>query len=321
MNEVGLGHKILFFLREVDAIVSNEPQMPVCFEIDASNSCQNDCDFCMFAFHIKKNRVHLSRHNFIKAIWDMKDMGVRAITFTGGGEPLMNPHIKDMVNIAHSFRFKIGLVTNGILLDKIMDDAHVFEYVRVSLDCATRETYYRTKHSHHFDRIIYNLKTLVDQRKTDVGLSFVITDDNRDEIDAFHDLAESIGVDYAQVKPELKQCDMLAQTKDVDHNKFFVTERYNIDRDAEIACKIAGLIGVLNATGKVYYCCVHRGKSEFEIGDINTNSLNDIFSWRFKFKPNLKLCRTGSCRYMNYAKVYDKVKERRFKVLRHRRFI
>lgn len=295
--------------------------MPVSFEIDASNVCQNDCDFCMFAFHIKKNRVHLSMETFTKALWDFHRSGVKSITFTGGGEPLMNPDIIDMINMAHDLKIKVGVVSNGIFLDKLQNIGNKLEYVRVSLDCASPDTYYRTKHTKYFNTIVDNVKQLVDSRSTDVGLSFVITDENRDEIDQFYSLSKSIGVHYAQVKPELKPCDMEAQTKDIDREKFFVTERYNIDGNSMVACKIAGLIGVLNATGKVYYCCIHRGKKAFMLGDINEKSLYELYAKeRPKFKPNLKVC-GGSCRYMNYAKVYENVKGSRYIPLRHRRFI
>lgn len=321
MNDITFGHKILCFLREVDNLVEDKYQMPVSFEIDASNVCQNDCDFCMFAFHIKKNRTHLPMETYTKAVWDFHRTGVRSITFTGGGEPLMNPNIVSMIQMAAHLDIKVGLVSNGIALDRVLHIADHLEYVRVSLDCASPETYYKTKHTKHFDEIVGNVRRLVDAKATDVGLSFVITDENRDEIDAFYELAKNIGVHYAQVKPEIKPCDMEAQTKGLDRNKFFVTERYNIDENSMVACKIAGLIGVLNATGKVYYCCIHRGKEAFEIGDINKHNLMELYSNRRpKFEPNLKMC-GGSCRYMNYAKVYEKCRGNRFIPLRHRRFI
>lgn len=320
MNTVGLGHKILYFLREVDNLVNDRFQMPVCFEIDASNHCQNNCDFCMFASHIKANRVHFPTKIYYDLLWNFKRMGVKAFTFTGGGEPLMHPKINEMIKAAAQMKMKIGLVTNGISLNKI-DVVDKLEYVRVSLDAACAETYKKTKHTPHFYDILDNIKMLVDKNVTDVGISFVITEENKDEIDAFSDLAKSLGVHYAQVKPEIKPCDMLAQTKDVDRDKFFVTERYNIENGSDIACKIAGLIGVVNATGEVYYCCVHRGRKQFVIGNLKEDSLLTIFDKnRPKFVPDKKAC-IGSCRYMNYTKVYEQVKGKQYAIMRHRDFI
>jgi MoaA/NifB/PqqE/SkfB family radical SAM enzyme len=321
MNTVGLGHKILYFLKEADNLVNGRFQMPVCFEIDASNHCQNNCDFCMFAFYIKKNRVHFPVHIYYKLLWEFKRMGVNAFTFTGGGEPLMHPNIRSMIQATETVGLQVGLVTNGIDLDCVMDLTESFEYVRVSLDAACDETYRKTKHTNHFYDILDNIKELVDLNVTDVGISFVITDENRDEIDAFHDLAKSLGVHYAQIKPEIKPCDMYAQTKDVDRDKFFVTERYNIDHESMTACKLAGLIGVVNATGEIYYCCVHRGRKQFVIGDLNKDSLITIYNeYRPAYKPDKKRC-IGSCRYMNYGKIYEQVEGKQYAILRHRDFI
>lgn len=321
MNEVGFGHKILFFLREVDNLVENRHQMPVSFEIDASNACQNDCDFCMFAFHIKKHRVHLPFELYTKVVWDFYRHSIKSITFTGGGEPLMNPKIVDMIKMANHLNIKVGLVTNGIGLKRIEEVADKLEFVRISLDAACSETYYETKHTKHFNLIVENAKRLVDKHVTDVGLAFVITDHNRDEVEAFYELSKSIGAHYAQVKPEIRDCDIEAEMKDLDRNKFFVTERYNIDRKSYTACKIAGLIGVLNATGKVYYCCIHRGKPMFEIGDFNHMNISQIYSeWRPMFNPNLSMC-GASCRYSNYAKVYENARGSQYIPLRYRRFI
>lgn len=328
MTEVKFGHKILCFLKEADKIVNDELQLPVSFEIDASNYCQNRCSFCMFAEHIEANRVHLSMLSYLRALIEIRDMGVKSITFTGGGEPLMNPNIREMIMLAVKADMRVGLVTNGVLLPIVYDILYMLEYVRISMDSATRETYLKIKGKDYFDMVcenVFNMRDhlygLLGEPQPAIGLSFVIVEDNKHEINEFHELADQLMIDYAQVKPELKVCDMETQTKDVDKSKFFLTERYNIDSKSTTACKLAGLIGIINATGKVYYCCVHRGKKQFEIGDINDRNLTDIYSKvRPIFRPDLRLC-TTSCRYMNYSKIYEQVRDKRFIPLRHRKFI
>lgn len=319
MSEVKLGHKILCYLKECDRIVLNNYQMPVTFEIDASNYCQNDCGFCMFAFHLKKNRVHLPMGLYYKALHSFRHMGVKSITFTGGGEPLMNPNIRKMIHLALTDNLRVGLVTNGILLTQIIDLAPRLEYVRVSIDASTSDTYKKVKGTPHFNKVCDNIKKVVDNGCY-IGISFVVTEDNKHEIDEFHNLALKLGVDYAQIKPELKVCDMESQVKGIKGDKFFVTERYNIDKESMTQCRIAGLIGILGATGKLYYCCVHRGKEEFEIGNLAKEDLQFIFDLRRTFIPPVELCKT-SCRYMNYAKIYNQVMDKKYLPLRHRKFL
>lgn len=317
--EVKLGHKILCYLKEVDRIALGNYQMPVTFEIDASNYCQNDCGFCMFAFHLKKNRVHLPMGLYYKALHSFKRMGVKSITFTGGGESLMNPNIRKMIQLALYDNLRVGLVTNGILLHEIIDLVPRLEYVRVSLDSATRETYKKVKGKDYFVKVCNNIMEAIDQGCV-MGISFVVTEDNKHEINEFHQLALHLGVDYAQIKPELKVCDMEGQVDGIKGEKFFVTERYNINKESMLQCRIAGLIGILGATGKLYYCCVHRGKESFEIGDLAKDDLRNIFDLRRTFIPPINLCNT-SCRYMNYAKIYEQVRDKKYIALRHRKFL
>ena len=319
MSEVKFGHKILYFLKETDRIVKDNYQMPVSFEIDASNYCQNDCGFCMFAFHLKKNRVHLPLGLYYKALNSFRHMGVKSITFTGGGEPLMNPNIDKMIYLALRENLRVGLVTNGILLPNICGIVPRLEYVRISIDSASRETYKKVKGKDYFDVVCDNIRKIV-YDGGNIGISFVVTEENKHEVDDFHKLALDLGVDYAQIKPELRICDMESQIQDIKGDKFFVTERYNIDQNSMTQCKIAGLIGILGATGKLYYCCVHRGRENFVIGDLATSELRNIFDDRRRFIPSMNMCNT-SCRYMNYSKVYEQVMDRKYIALRHRKFI
>ena len=49
-------------------------------------------------------------------------------------------------------------------------------------------------------------------------------------------------------------------------------------------------------------------KKQFIIGDLNRDSLATIYNkYRPLIKPDRKTC-IGSCRYMNYGKIYDQVK-------------
>ena len=46
-------------------------------------------------------------------------MGVKAINWTGGGEPTLNPHLGDAISlVGEKSKIKMGMFTNGTLLDK-----------------------------------------------------------------------------------------------------------------------------------------------------------------------------------------------------------
>jgi len=244
-------------------------------------------------------------------------MEAKSITLSGGGEPLTNPFAEKMIWAAYDLGLEIGLITNGIFLDRVEGVLDKFQFIRISLDAATPKTYEAIKGNNVFDEVIENVRMCVG--KTDVGLSMVVTEKNKQEVEGFRELAESLGVSYAQIKPAWKISGIESTMRNISDEGLFKVDRYSVELDSNLPCQIAGLIGQVGANGKVYYCCVHRGNPDFIIGDVNEESLEDIWARRNQFKPDLRIC--GSCRYINYAKVYEKVRDKRFTPLRHRNFL
>ena len=94
---------------------------------------------------------------------DFVDMGVRAVNWTGGGEPTINSHLKEAITYLGKNNIKMGMFTNGTLLDKwdlfetIVDN---MTWLRFSVDAGTRETYNsirRSRKNLDWDKMISNL--------------------------------------------------------------------------------------------------------------------------------------------------------------------
>jgi len=312
-----LGSKIIGYLEKTDRLMNGEKVFPVTCEIDTSNYCQNNCNWCIYSDYIKSNRMHLDFDLFCNIVLQLKVFGCKSITFTGGGEPLMNPNIVKMIEHAHSLDFELGLITNGILLDSIAHQIPLFKFIRVSLDATTAETYEKDKGTGFFDVVCGNVRAISSVKSVDVGISMVYNPDNWTEAKAFPEFGKSLGATYSQVKPLVdgnieKASDEISKIGDA-----FVTKRYSVNGFAP--CKIAGLIGQVAADGKYYYCCIHRGKPGYEIGDFRKDLLVDLIGKRSDFVPDLDEC--FSCRYMNYAKEYLKLTDDKFNVLRHINFL
>jgi len=73
----------------------------------------------MFSEQRKQNAVDLSWHIYVDLVRNLAKIGCRSITFTGGGEPLLNKHFDEMESFAVENGLEVGLVTNGILLELI----------------------------------------------------------------------------------------------------------------------------------------------------------------------------------------------------------
>lgn len=313
-----LGSKIIAHLSKVDALVQNQAIAPVTCEIDPSNFCQNSCTWCIYSDYISNNRTNLNYVLFESIVDQLKRVGCKSITFTGGGEPTANVYFKDMLEYALKQGFKVGLITNGILLQHFIEYWDYFEFIRVSLDCADKETYKRTKGTSVFDKVCQNIMDVCNHSTTDMGISAVHTSET--ESKKFIDLGQKMGVKFAQIKPlvDSKVEATNNSLKRLKSDNFFATERYLVN-GSNLPCKIAGLIGQVGADGKYYYCCIHRGNPKYEIGNLATTSLRELIKKRAEFAPDLNDC--FSCRYMNYAKEYQKVKSQQYQMLRHIDFI
>ena len=258
-------------------------------EIDPSNRCQNFCEFCYFKD--KRDLSDMSLEMFVKITDELKNAGVQTITFTGGGEPLVNPEFSKMSMVAIEKGFRIGLITNGIALNGILDIASYFTFIRVSLDAATKETYEKIKHTDYFDTVLENIRKAVN--KTDVGISFVVCKENVHEAENAYYLAKGLGVKYIQFKPDNKNHEFMVNVSGAINTKRYVP-------DSSEPCRAANQTGIVNPLGEVYYCCQKRNDENFKLGKLlEGRSFKEIWETRKELTPDISKC--DVCRYMNYV--------------------
>jgi len=311
-----MDEKIYYYLDQVDRLMNGEFVGPITCEIDPSNKCPLRCSFCMFDEYLEENRVNLDYSIYESLLCELKEIGTKSITFTGGGEPLAHPKINCMINDALDMGFELGLVTNGVFLDKIENQLDKFLFIRVSLDAYTREMYEEVKGGDHFDRVIRNIKMGLTKNKT-IGLSYVINDKNNQNLEFAQDLADELGVAYIQMKPAYINGGTFKDYK-LPHGKVVIeTDRYKAED--HIPCKIASLVGVVSATGAVYFCCQFRGDDRFKLGDLHINPFGEIWKRRLEMKPDISKC--PQCRYMNYSKAYKQILEKGTLFFKHRNFL
>ena len=78
---------------------------PVLVEVDPSNACNHACNFCLSSYiHFEKfkgtetfSRATMPRDILMSLCSDFVKMGVRAVNWTGGGEPTLNKHLKEAI--------------------------------------------------------------------------------------------------------------------------------------------------------------------------------------------------------------------------------
>lgn len=223
--------------RALEIVKGNNPP-PVLVEVDPSNACNHGCHFCISSYiHLPESkgletydRSIMPKKTLMKLCEDLADMGVRAVNWTGGGEPTINPALKDAINYLGPRNVKMGMFTNGTLLDKyelFTDLVSWMKWVRFSVDAGTMNTYNsirRTSDGNNWNKMFVNLERLVKVRadfilfdrymthdkrvpfepgQIIIGVGFVITPDNFVEVVDFAKVFKDIDVDYCQFKPEI----------------------------------------------------------------------------------------------------------------------
>ena len=115
------------------------PFIPAVLDLSVTDYCNADCDFCGFAKSKMrgKPRRFVDRDDFERALPILARRGIRYINFQGG-EPLLHPHIIEMVALARKTGMKPSLITNGWNLPQRADalaDAGL-QNLLVSIDSA-----------------------------------------------------------------------------------------------------------------------------------------------------------------------------------------
>ena len=296
---------------------------PVLIEVDPSNSCNHACSFCLSSYiHFDKykgteafSRALMPRDMLMSLCEDFVEMGVRAVNWTGGGEPTLNRHLKEAITYCGKHGIKMGMFTNGTLLDKqdlfetLVDN---MSWVRISIDTGTAEEYDNIrspKGGANWDRMVSNVKELIrvnelKGNKIDIGVGYVISPDTYHGIVDFAKFFENIDVTYCQYKPEIVIREDGGQQRDIEFwrdqvqplldeaneilgDKFQVNgykledlamdrEKFGRNYKKCLGSQISPCVG---ADGHVYVCTNHRGWKQYSYGCLyDDKSFKDIWN-------------------------------------------
>lgn len=250
----------------------------------------------------------------------MKKAGIPAIELTGGGEPTLWPRFDELVRNLKREGIEIGLVTNGSNLSneriKLISESCI--WVRFSMDASNQRLHKDIHRTGNFDfeRRVKNIESLVSKRKAGlvIGISFVITPQNHEDLEQSVTFYKSIGVHnirfswmydkqgkaglddtkITSVKSELKKLKNLYESG--NFHIFFEAgriESYSQANDFK-KCYMQHFVWALGADCKIYPCCIIKYWPRREIGDLRTESLKDIIESQYAKKKMANL-RPSEC--------------------------
>ena len=260
---------------------------PMHLFIEPSSFCNLDCIMCN-RDTIIKNPANLKFETLKKIIESIKPMKV---SFSGFGEPLINPEFIEMVKYLKNNKISVNTTTNGILIkeEKISDlISSGIDLISISMDASTDDTYSTIRTKDVFNKVVKNVKLLVEGKRASgknkpyIRICFVIQKNNSHEISDFIKLASNLNVDivyfqilditaredklnligeiqgYDDLKQKILDGLKLAEELKVKTNLPFVLREYHkikTNEHLKKKCIVPWYSAYVDATGNVMPCC------------------------------------------------------------------
>jgi MoaA/NifB/PqqE/SkfB family radical SAM enzyme len=140
------------------------PPLPDELQVEVTAACNLRCPMCLVRYRPPLDRVrHSMGIDMFRALVDANP-NLRRITLQGLGEPLLAPHLLEMVELASARGIDVGFNTNGTLLTEARAERLVragLAWLHVSFDGATAGTYEAIRDGARFDKVLANVAGLV----------------------------------------------------------------------------------------------------------------------------------------------------------------
>ncbi len=181
------------------------------FQVESAIACNLKCVMCPWREIAKKAENHGIMTPAVWAAIRPYLNRVQSVDFTGGGEPLLQPHLAEWIADATQAGCETGFLSNGLLLKedklKMILDAGI-KWICTSMDGATAEMYNEIRVGSNFDRVCENVANIARLRSGSVPktmINFVLMDMNAHQMEEIVQLAARLGVDQVN----FKQCDVI----------------------------------------------------------------------------------------------------------------
>jgi radical SAM protein with 4Fe4S-binding SPASM domain len=258
--------------------------LPYLLMIEPTNECNLRCPLCPTgAGTLKRPKGQMSFDLYQHILSDL-DGALSRVMLYNYGEPFLHPRILDMIAWAHQAEIHTRVSTNGLVFLRAIDAGDLIasglDYLRVSVDGATAETYNVYRVGGQLDRVLDGVRLLqrrkreLGRRKPVVELQFIVMRHNEHEIPAIRQIAHDLStllrlksaglgdLDHDPARGEWLPADeSLRRYKECD-GRFKLAHNGHARR----ACDHPWHRLVVNWDGQVTPCCYDRD-GEFEFGN------------------------------------------------------
>lgn len=202
--------KFINFHEHLQALRDGRLLAPVHIRIKPINHCNHNCWYCAY----RRDNLQLGQDmnesdvlpegKMFEIADDLVDMGVKAVTFSGGGEPLLYKKMPEIVERLTLGGIKVAALTNGLALTGRNAEAFARHgtWIRISIDAWDDASYSAARQagSGEFNRVLNNMRDFVASgTKCVLGISFIVTKDNYPHIPDFCAQVKELGVSHVSL--------------------------------------------------------------------------------------------------------------------------
>ena len=308
---------------KISTLRQGEQIVPPHVQLIISDLCNHDCHFCSYRMsgglsseqfgengNMNPNRK-IPTAKAKEILDDCAELGVKAIQFTGGGEPTVHPDHIEIFRHAQILGLETALVTNGFLLrDGWEEVLPKMKWIRVSVDASSPEVYgaVRRINPNGYWKVLSHVGDIVKATKGMdclVGVGYVITKENWQDLALGLRRIRDTGVPYVRLSAMFSDggssyydgvyeniCKVIAPLKkDLEDGDFQIVDLFtdridDLDQGSpdydfcgyqQFNCYVGGNL-------KVYRCCTTSYTLHGEVGDLSEKRFKDWFHSEYKKK-------------------------------------
>ncbi len=295
-NPFGSQSKMFYHLdRLAEYRETDDTRAPVFMEVNLTNRCNLRCRWCICK--TSRSLAEIKTEPLLTWLAEAKGAGLKAVTWSGGGEPTIHPDFISIVRSTTRIGIEQGLMTNGI--DKsILDVCNHFKWVRFSVDTLNPIQYSKDKGSPSLHVVLDNIKKVRSWSDCRIGINCNVSDDlTTGEAIKLIEFANE-NADYVQFRPILPRYfaheeykvigqDVWGFLSDVDRSKYDIDINLSNDklldlRDGKVfdfgVCDGHFFEPIVDANGDVKVCMYHPTDHRFSFGNIYQSNFKDVWT-------------------------------------------
>lgn len=309
MKEIALtrdllnSHKILFhYGNMLEEISKGRVDFnPVAIEVHPTAVCNHRCIHCSYKER-NESRASLPKEVMDRLTESIIRMKIRAVYFSGGGEPTLYPRLAGYIEKLTGNGVECSVLTNGSCFAEVglIPVANRLNYIAVSVPGIDEKTFETITGTRNLEKVLAlpnQIKEVHGENSPIIGARIVLTNKNYRQVGEFLRIMKERNYDYALFKV-VRDYEDNGQGLSTEEEAYLREEvqtygdlddrftnikgifGYRTLPDFKNACWVNryGMLANVSTDGKVYPNIVEIDKSEFCIGDLHTETLEEMWN-------------------------------------------